>query len=126
MVLAPDHPASWSNGYAPEHRKAYFDFHGDLPEPWESIHHWDEDKLNNDPSNLQPMLTTDHAVLTRKRQMASGISFRKNDERTRKFGKRGGLKAGRNNKKRKRQAEREIKRSAKRAASSWTPTKNRI
>jgi hypothetical protein len=116
MVLAPDHPAAWSNGYAPEHRKNYFDFHGDLPEPWESIHHWDGDKLHNDPSNLQPMLTTDHARLTRKNQIARGINYTKGDPRAKKFGKRGGIKAAKNARRRKLEAERQARKSAARAS----------
>lgn len=92
MVLAPGHPACNCRDYAPLHRKVFFDYHGWLPGPGEHIHHFDEDKLNNEPSNLMPIENTTHGRV----HLTS--------ERARKIGQKGGRKTARTRKKARRGA----------------------
>ena len=69
-----DHPASNRAGCAPVHRLMAAEMFGMgvLPEEW-CVHHEDEDKTNNEPSNLRVFASNSlhahwHALLRRHRQ----------------------------------------------------------
>lgn len=80
-----DHPAAVCRAYAKEHTLNYYAFHGELPGDGWHLHHWDEDKKNNHPSNLEPKWGPDHG----KHHLPKG------SEKARKFGKKGGLASAR-------------------------------
>lgn len=64
MVKAPDgHPGADSKGYIREHRLVMEKKLGRYLEPHEVPHHIDEDKLNNDPDNLELMDLAEHTSL---------------------------------------------------------------
>lgn len=50
-----------------EHKYVYNWFHGPPPSGWH-IHHKDEDKTNNDPSNLEALSVADHCRITLSRR----------------------------------------------------------
>lgn len=62
MVIAPkSYPGKLYRGrYAYEHHVNYWAKFGAVPKKGEIIHHIDGDKRNNDPSNLELMLDTEH------------------------------------------------------------------
>lgn len=59
----PKHPKANSNGLYPLHRVLAENKIGRLLGPGEDVHHRDEDKSNNDPSNLEVLTKPDHARL---------------------------------------------------------------
>lgn len=58
-VLRPDHPLADGNGWVREHRMNAWDA-GLFDDPALKIHHVDEDKTNNDTTNLEPMTAVEH------------------------------------------------------------------
>lgn len=52
-IPAKDHPYATANGYVLEHRLVMEQLIGRYLEPHEVVHHVDENKQNNDPSNLR-------------------------------------------------------------------------
>ena len=66
--VGKDHPLADVRGYAYEHRLKAQESRGKPLQPGEEIHHDDEDKGNNKPSNLIVAPSkADHAVFHRKR-----------------------------------------------------------
>jgi hypothetical protein len=80
-----EHPAACARDYAYEHTLNYFTFHGELPGDGWHLHHHDEDKRNNDPSNLEPKLGGEH----------SRHHLPKGSAKAREFGRKGGRAAAR-------------------------------
>jgi len=60
-VFCPEHPRSWSTGYVYVHTVVLESKLGRLLTDGEIVHHIDEDKKNNDPSNLEVTNRSDHA-----------------------------------------------------------------
>jgi hypothetical protein len=58
----PSHPRANSNGLYPLHRVLAENRLGRLLEPEEVVHHRDEDKTNNDPSNLEVLTRSAHSA----------------------------------------------------------------
>lgn len=58
---SPPHPRRNSNGLYPLHRVLAENKIGRLLKAGEHVHHIDEDKSNNDPSNLEVMTISEHA-----------------------------------------------------------------
>lgn len=52
LVWKPDHPAANKKGYVKEHRLIAEEILGRLLEPAETVHHDNEDKLDQRPENL--------------------------------------------------------------------------
>lgn len=102
MVYAPGHPMCNCKNHAPEHLKNYFDFHGEPPgDGWE-LHHWNGDKLDNDPANLQPLMVGEHQSKGHKSNggvHGSRIPLVKGSARARELGRKGGKAAARARKK---------------------------
>ena len=70
-VYCPDHPNCWSTGYIHVHRIVAEQKIGRLLKKGEQVHHIDENKLNNDPTNIEVLPgrgehTKIHARNTRK------------------------------------------------------------
>lgn len=65
MIVAPsDYPGKlYRNKYCYEHIYVYWKTYGIIPNDNEIIHHKDGNKHNNNPNNLQLMLTKDHKKL---------------------------------------------------------------
>lgn len=67
MVYFPDHPSSYTSGnwkgWIYEHRKVMEDSLGRTLLKGEIVHHKDENKLNNNISNLEVMMLKDHAFM---------------------------------------------------------------
>lgn len=59
-VWEPDHPLAFADGYVLEHRKVAWDA-GIFDDPSLLVHHEDEDRQNNDLSNLRVKSNPDHA-----------------------------------------------------------------
>lgn len=59
-AVVPNHPAATKNGYVLEHRIVVENNIGRLLEPWEIVHHKDENKKNNHISNLEVMDRSKH------------------------------------------------------------------
>lgn len=59
MMWMPDHPLAWVDGYVAEHRRVAWDA-GLFDDPALIVHHKDEDKSNNDVSNLEPKTPSRH------------------------------------------------------------------
>ncbi len=57
----PMHPMAMADGYVLEHRMIAWDA-GILTDPSHHVHHIDHDKTNNDPSNLEALTPTAHAL----------------------------------------------------------------
>lgn len=60
LVWYPDHPLAQSNGYVRENRYVAWETFGPF-DPSCHVHHLDEDKLNNDPANLEVLTPSAHA-----------------------------------------------------------------
>lgn len=60
MILMRDHPFCDADGYTREHRLVMEKLLGRYLEPWEEIDHKDENKLNNDISNLRILTKSEH------------------------------------------------------------------
>jgi hypothetical protein len=60
FVHMPDHPAANANNYVLEHRLVMERHLGRHLEPWEHIHHRDENRANNDLSNLELVTRAEH------------------------------------------------------------------
>lgn len=60
LTLKPNHRFRDKNGYVFTHRLVYDDSHNCCLLPWVDIHHKDENPLNNNWYNLQPMMRGDH------------------------------------------------------------------
>jgi hypothetical protein len=58
-VWEPSHSLAMRDGYVLEHRKVVFDAGIEIP-PGYLVHHKDEDKTNNDLSNLEVISRRDH------------------------------------------------------------------
>ena len=58
--LCPDHPKANTWGYVQQHKLVAEDILGRSLKPGEVVHHIDEDRANNSPSNLQVMTKADH------------------------------------------------------------------
>jgi hypothetical protein len=61
-VLRPDHPYD-NHGYVYEHRLVLEEFYGRILEPWESVHHVNEVKVDNRVENLFLTTRSEHAAL---------------------------------------------------------------
>lgn len=61
-LFEPDHPCATNSGYVLEHRKAWFDFYGELPAGW-VVHHLNGKKDDNRIENLLAMPSKHHARL---------------------------------------------------------------
>lgn len=59
-IYEPGHALAYKDGYVLEHRKVAWDA-GLLTDPALIVHHVDEDKANNDLSNLRVKTNPDHA-----------------------------------------------------------------
>ena len=53
-ILKPNHPCAGVSGYVYASILAYEEYHKCCILPWTIMHHKNRDKLNHDPSNLQP------------------------------------------------------------------------
>lgn len=62
-LLRPEHPFANTKGYVAEHRLVAEKTIGRLLRNDEIVHHIDEDRGNNDPSNLQVMTQREHVRL---------------------------------------------------------------
>jgi hypothetical protein len=60
LVYKPKHPNARSDGYMFEHRYVMSEHLGRPLEKWEVVHHKDENKQNNDISNLEIMTLEEH------------------------------------------------------------------
>lgn len=68
VIAPPDYPGKlYRNKYCSKHVLIYWQTYGIIPKDDEIIHHKDEDKTNNDPSNLELMKRKDHVKLHKKR-----------------------------------------------------------
>lgn len=66
QIFEPTHPLSRKNGYVAIHRKNAFDswmFEWIENPSFYDVHHLDENKENNDPSNLKIILKWEHTTL---------------------------------------------------------------
>jgi transcriptional regulator of aromatic amino acid metabolism len=63
MVWKPSHKYSWSTGYVKLHRLVMERELGRYLETNELVHHKDENKLNNDISNLQLITQAEHRAI---------------------------------------------------------------
>jgi hypothetical protein len=61
-VLRPDHPYD-NHGYVYEHRLVLEEYFGRILEPWESVHHINEIKVDNRVENLFLTTRNEHAAL---------------------------------------------------------------
>ena len=68
-VWAPNHPNSDKSGYCREHVKVMSDHIGRKLTEEEQVHHKDENKLNNDLSNLQIVSKAEHVRIHLKKDM---------------------------------------------------------
>jgi hypothetical protein len=59
-IYKPDHPNSKKDGYIFEHRYVMSEYLGRPLFKWEVVHHIDENKINNDISNLEVMTLPEH------------------------------------------------------------------
>ena len=63
LVYMPGHPNSQKDGYILEHRLIMSEVLGRPLEDFEDVHHKDENRLNNDPSNLEVITRSEHTAL---------------------------------------------------------------
>jgi hypothetical protein len=63
-ILVPDHPYRDSHGHVLKHRWIYEQYLGRYLRPEEHIHHKDNNKLNNDLSNLELTDRSKHSKIT--------------------------------------------------------------
>lgn len=63
LAYAPDHPNADKGGFVLEHRLVYEAHLGRQLEPWEVIHHINEDKSDNRIENLQLLSMAEHASI---------------------------------------------------------------
>ncbi len=61
----PPHPRRNAKGLYPLHRVLVENKIGRLLESWEDVHHRDENKLNDDPNNLEVLTKSEHTKLHR-------------------------------------------------------------
>lgn len=66
MIYKPEHPNAQKDGYILEHRLVMSEFLGRPLGSDEHIHHKDENKLNNNISNLEIISKSEHSKLHRK------------------------------------------------------------
>lgn len=59
VVYRPEHPLANKQGHVLEHRLVAWEAFGPF-DPRHHVHHKDEDKLNNDPSNLEVLTPSAH------------------------------------------------------------------
>lgn len=64
MVPAPNHPRKDSHGYYPKHRLVMEQHLGRYLDPTEEVHHRDNNKLNNEISNLTLFDRSSHSKIT--------------------------------------------------------------
>ena len=60
VVLVPEHPKSFSGGWYYEHRLALEKHLGRILHSWETVHHIDGNKTNNNIANLFPCIESEH------------------------------------------------------------------
>jgi hypothetical protein len=101
VLVGREHPAAVCRNYAYGHTLAYYDFHGELPGDEWTLHHHDDDKQNNAPSNLEPRLRGDHSRhhLTSKRAKEIGAKGGRKVARMKRRAQREQLEATRRRKK---------------------------
>jgi hypothetical protein len=63
-ILAQDHPFS-IKGYIYEHRAVFEEYLGRLLQPWETVHHINEIKVDNRVSNLYLCTVPEHSAVHR-------------------------------------------------------------
>jgi len=68
LVFYPTHPHVWSNGYFPVHRLVMENTLNKYLLPTEHVHHINENKLDNNPLNLQLVTNIEHHYLHRPRR----------------------------------------------------------
>lgn len=73
-ALVPDHPNATKNGYVLEHRVVMENFVGRYLTREEIVHHIDENKHNNDISNLRLMSGYEHVNLHKKPLKMEGLT----------------------------------------------------
>lgn len=66
IVYKPEHPRAWKTGYVYEHVVAMEEKMGRFMTRNEIVHHIDQCKTNNDPSNLVLMTQSTHSTLHHK------------------------------------------------------------
>ena len=64
LVYAPGHPHAKSKGHVYEHRYVVEKILGRFLETREHVHHIDGDGNNNEPDNLQVLISQDHSRRT--------------------------------------------------------------
>jgi len=72
-VRAPDHPNSDKRGYIREHVKVVSDSIGRPLKKGEQVHHKDQNKLNNDISNLMIVTKKEHLLIHLKKDMTNRL-----------------------------------------------------
>lgn len=117
VKLPPGHVCerAGGKGYGPLHLLVFWHFHGRLPDDGWHIHHHDENKWNNEPSNLQEREGGEHGR----------YHLPRGSERARRLGRLGGKAAARARRKRQRALGRKRDRASTRQAkrerkSKWT------
>jgi len=65
-IWKPDHPFANCYGYIAEHRVIYEEYYNCCLLPWIEIHHIDNNRSNNEISNLQPLTHKEHRFIHRK------------------------------------------------------------
>lgn len=63
MIYRPDHKYCWTNGYVPEHRLIYEEYHKCCLLLWADVHHKNEDTQDNRIENLEVMTKSQHTIL---------------------------------------------------------------
>lgn len=69
-LLRPGHPCAYKDGYVQEHVAVMYELTGRKPTRGYLIHHKDENRQNNDPSNLEWMTRGEHLNMHRAENFA--------------------------------------------------------